>query len=149
MTIEREEPGVLVATCDQCGERLTLDAQPGEDAAADKELEAAGWDRRAPEKGRLRGDYYSRGLAVTYPQDFCADCRTEEPRPAPRFGSGRRSIPGPRDAFSNDPHDEWPRALVFESLGLRPDCGHPREAAKCQLCEEGYPIGRTDQWWKR
>lgn len=146
MSAEREEPGVIVAVCDECGERVILDvepeASPGEVA---EEMEAHGWLIRAPLRQYFRngeGGYWQH-----YPQDFCGACCDGEARPKPRFGSGRSAEP--TRSFSNDPCDEWPRPLIFVALGLRADCGHPLGDAMCALCLAGHPIGSTGPWWRR
>lgn len=148
MTVEREEPELVIAVCDGCGERRILDL----DQDAPKEeigeaLLAIGWVQRAPERQRFVGNF-DRGHVVTYAQDFCADCQSDEPKPAPLIVPGRAYRHGPIDAFANDPIDEWPRAAIWAALGLNPMCGHPKPHP-CAHCEAGFPLGRTDQRWRR
>lgn len=152
MSVERDpEVGAVWAVCDGCGERMLLDDEPFglDEAALAAGLEDAGWDRRPPERHNFRtGAYGDRGGTVLYAQDYCPDCRHGE-RPRPLFGAHRhrpRVAPG-----EPDPCDEWPRAAVFEAVGLT-QCGHPSPGAPtacCAWCEAGYPIGRVDQWWRR
>lgn len=144
MTIDRSEPERPVAVCDQCGERRDIDVGPEENAAEDRlALIRLGWKRHAPERHTFPG--YPRVHAI-YSQDFCGDCEAGGERPHPRFGSGRKPAAG-RDAFANDPCDEWPRRLVFEAAGCRPDCGHPNDGkfGECAYCKAGYAIGRTSR----
>lgn len=151
MTIEREEPGLLVAVCEGCGDRRTLDLEPeAEPAEINAALEELGWERRKPEKVKFPTPF-SPGAVHIFEQDYCGDCQSGEPAPRPRFVPGRRPRPSVRDAFANDPHDAWPRELVFEAAGLRRDCGHPPSpgVSECGFCRAGYPIGHTSSWWKR
>ena len=148
MTVEREEPELLVAVCDGCGDRriLDLDQHAHKDEIADALL-AIGWEHGKPERQRFPT---SLGLGHTeiYPQDFCAICQSDEPKPEPRMVPGRARPHGPIDAFANDPIDEWPRAAIWRALGLNPMCGHPKPHP-CPHCAAGFPIGRTDQRWHR
>jgi hypothetical protein len=149
MTVQKEEPELLVAICDGCGERRILDLdQQAEGSEITSALESLGWCRRNPERQKFPGD--GKRLTIIYEQDFCADCESEEARPKPLFGSGRPVIQSVGDAFANDPCDEWPRSLVFASIGLRSDCGHPRGArfSDCAYCAAGYAIGHSKAWWQ-
>lgn len=147
MTVEREEPDILVATCDGCGERAVLELDQGaEEAAIAAELGELGWQRGKPDRARFG---FSSPYTVTYERDLCGDCQTGEPAPAPLFGSGRSARPATVGAFANDPCDEWPRALVFAAVGLRRDCGHPPSVGECSYCRSGFPIGRVDEAWRR
>jgi hypothetical protein len=157
MTVEREEPHLLVAVCDGCGERRILDveAAPDEDlptAEIAAALDDIGWQQGKPDTHRFGhaqgfGDRYRE----TYAHDLCGICQTDEPAPHPLV---RPRPPRPRcqrDAFANDPCDEWPRDLVFAAVGLRPDCGHPPTGtlSSCGFCERGFPIGSTTPGWMR
>lgn len=143
MTVEREEPGLLVATCDGCGATLVLDLY--DDETADQALEAKDWRRDRPEKVKF-ASASPRQLVVEFAQDYCPDCQDGTPKPAPRYGAHRQ--PQAR-IVGDDPVDEWPRALVFKANGLREACGHPPGDVRCSWCEEGYPIGVSQQWWRR
>lgn len=150
MTIEREEQGVVTAVCDGCGDRRILDVEvEAENQEVIDALREIGWRHRRPER-RTYPHFLRRGNSIEYPQDFCPDCESDEPAPKPLFGSGRvyhRTVVG---AFVNDPCDEWPRALVFEAVGLRRDCGHPiGDRGECSYCRAGRPIGDTRHWTKR
>lgn len=147
MTIAREDPGLLVAICDHCGERRLLD--PGPDAGEsmiDEAVRSLGWSRLRPVKVKYPGDLSS--STEVYPQDFCGDCMSPHPGPRPLFGSGRRC----RQAvapLANDPVDEWPRAKVWESVGLRSSCGHPPGPPMCPYCERGHSAGDLRPGWRR
>lgn len=138
MSIDRGDPDVLVAVCDQCGERRTLDLPPDPEPDGNQiraAIHGLGWTHRAPDRASYPTGFGR--MTVVYPQDFCADCESDEPRPAPLFGSGR--LPGAR--LENDPVDEWPRALIWEAVGRRPDCGHPKGEPRCGYCALGLPMG--------
>ena len=141
MSIDYGNPDVPVAVCDQCGERKMLDVQLDPESDGNQvraAMQSIGWVHRAPERVSFPAGF--RRQTVVYPQDFCADCQTDEPGPAPLFGAGR--MPGAR--LENDPVDEWPRALIWEAAGLRPDCGHPPgPVGRCGYCELGLPLGHT------
>jgi hypothetical protein len=152
MTVEREEPGVFVAVCDRCGERLPLDLDPeASDEEAREEMRLCGWVSGKPERQRFEGCFSSGSYVESYADDLCHDCRDGEPGPRPKFDSGRRVRPHTVDAFDNDPCDEWPRAVVFAAVGLRPGCGHPKGPfpAECDYCRDGYSIGSLSPYWKR
>ena len=150
MTIEREADGLhlLTVICDQCGERRDLDVDP---EAVGAELRPVfreiGWVRRPAESVRFP-DGIASHLLITYEQDFCPDCQSDEPRPHPLYGSGRvcRMAVAP---MTNDPVDEWPRAKVWEAAGLNLACGHPPGPAMCPWCERGDPPGDTRPAWRR
>jgi hypothetical protein len=149
MTIERqEEPQLmLVAVCDDCGDRVALEATEEAEAAA--ELDAMGWRRGKPDKVKFPA--FLATNVQTYANDLCGDCQTAEPKPKPLTGS-HRVVPIGRDAFANDPCDEWPRSGVFVALGLRADCGHPKDhsvGSHCGYCSAGCAIGDTRPAWRR
>jgi hypothetical protein len=150
MTVEREEPGILFAVCDRCGERCELEHEPGEETEEIDEaalLAEIGWKRNPPDKVKFH-DSWSGDKVHRFANDLCPDCQAGETRPAPRFGSGR-VVPRHVEA-ANDPCDEWPRALVFEAAGLRRDCGHPKGVVgECGYCRAGYPIGSMRPSWRR
>lgn len=147
MTVEREP--YPAATCDKCGDRLLLDLEPD---AEEREIQAAlaeaGWIRGKPEKQAFP-TFLARNVQV-YENDLCGDCQSDDPAPRPKFVS-RPPRPRVADPLANDPCDEWPRSAIFKAVGLRPDCGHPPSSPpeKCGYCERGFPIGRTDAWWRR
>jgi len=152
MTIEIEDPGIVVAICDQCGDRrvLGLDPEADKDDIDDAIFDIA-WLRNKPEKVRFGGGF-GEPMTVEYPQDFCVTCQTAYPSPTPHFGRAAPRHPKAADAFANDPCDEWPRNLVFDLVGLRSECGHPRHGRpfdSCAWCEAGYPIGSIKAPWLR
>lgn len=139
MTVEVEEPGVVVAICDGCGERRELGLAPDATKAEYVDaLEDMGWQQLAPERVK-----FPTGLAENmvreFPQDFCEDCQSPEPRPAPLI---RSAPPRPKVVpdWTGDPVDEWPRRLIWRAAGVREDCGHPlptgrNPAALCPVCD--------------
>lgn len=142
MTIEREEPGVIIAVCDDCGERVELEAAEEDDAHG--EMESLGWMIGKPSKVKYG---FLSGNSQTYANDLCGDCRAGEARPEPKRGSGRVAS---NVHIVDDPCDEWPRSKVFAAAGLRPDCGHPRgPVGECGFCRAGRPIGDTRPDWRR
>ncbi len=149
MTIDRDNL-LAVAVCDGCGDRIALDVMltgddpEREDSAIAADLIEAGWVQRKPERHRFAAGGMVRAAAtIIYPQDFCADCQDPAPKPAPLIATIRPRPAKVADAFANDPCDEWSRAHVWDALGLRSDCGHPRSATwgTCGYCDAGYPIG--------
>lgn len=144
MTIAREEPGVVTAICEGCGDRRVLDDEPfgADDRAVNAQLATLGWKRNKPDRVSFDVSSAYGKMTISYDQDFCPDCQTAEPKPHPRFLSCRvaRLAVAP---LANDPVDEWPRAKVWEALGLNPMCGHPG-TYPCSWCDFDYPIGRTD-----
>lgn len=76
MTVVKEEPGLWVAYCDDCGERLVLDADPDDEKAlAIEELEEEkGWRIEKDVQHRFtRNDARSKYNQI-YEQHFCPDC---------------------------------------------------------------------------
>lgn len=142
MTIQKD--GTLVAVfCDGCGQEWWLDAKPddGDDAIL-AEIEEFDWKHYAPEKRRFKDGLTA--YTETYERDLCEVCRTDDPAPKPvtkPLASIPKRIVQP-DAFANDPCDEWPRAKVWEAVGLRGDCGHPKGPTLCAVCGE-------DRYWPR
>jgi hypothetical protein len=139
VTVSRDtELGVMLATCDQCGETVPLDDRT--------ELVARGWRLCASQTHHFKSDY-GVGYTETYARDLCATCASDEPAPRPRYGSGRRAMA----RVTDDPCDDWPRALVWRALGLRETCGHPLDSdpVHCGACERGQPIGDSRAWWQR
>lgn len=130
--------------------RVTLDLDPeADDRDVAAELRALGWRREAPDRQKFGHGYGA--TVVVYFHDLCGDCQGDEPRPHPRFGSGRVCQAATVGAFANDPCDEWPRTAIFVAAGLRPDCGHPKgdKFGSCAHCAAGHPIGHTTSWWRR
>lgn len=151
MTIDREDRMIAVV-CDICGERLALDvdadAQPAEIA---NEMLAAGWTAGAPQKVRFPG---APSYSQVFADDRCADCSTNPSRPTPLTRAAH--IPPRITGDRNDPCDEWPRAAIWQALGLHPACGHPHTTLApgrvwwhCDFCRAGYPAGRVDTRWQR
>lgn len=147
MTIDRTEPDAPVAVCDQCGERRYLDLEPdADDKQIADALKALGWRQETPARVKFAGGSSYGFQTLTYPQDFCADCRSDEERPHPIFRPQHARPRGPVDAFANDPCDAWPRALIWKAAGLNPMCGHPGTGIPtCSFCAAGYPLGHTRQ----
>lgn len=145
ITLENE---CMFVICDKCGERRMLDLTPDDfDSDIPAALEEIGWIRHKPEAVSFRSSFSARPGKVWFVQDFCADCQSSEPAPRPKMGSGRVAAQA-RDAFANDPCDEWPRALVFLLAGLRPQCGHSGVGYPCAYCEAGYAIGSALPSWR-
>lgn len=75
MTIQKEEPGLIVAYCDNCGERLVtdieLDSSPGEIEDA---LDELGWQIGKPETVKFDNDYSTRKHKIEYANHYCEDC---------------------------------------------------------------------------
>lgn len=142
MTIHQDHcEGGWRVVCDRCGERRELEAGLEDDLpTAVLEVQMSGWRHSKPDKERFTG--FSTKYTETYENDLCPDCQSDEGRPKPVM----RKAPLPkvnlvRDAFANDPCDEWPKQLVWASLGLRTDCGHVRykyegsiELPFCPIC---------------
>lgn len=76
MTLEREEPGVWFATCDECGDRLLCETDGNaERADAQDEIEELGWQTQKPETVKYYdGPGLSRKNRVTYETHLCPDC---------------------------------------------------------------------------
>lgn len=143
MTIEREaDLEIAIAVCDECGERQPLDVDPDDAEAITAELVNCGWQQGKPDKAR-----FATGLGLryteTYARDLCGDCQDAAPGPKPVMRAGHRPVAVVRDAFANDPIDQWPAHLVFAALGLNRLCGHPSVGVECSYCQQGYGVGRT------
>lgn len=76
MTVVKEEPGLWVAYCDQCGERVVLDADPDDEKAlAIEELEEErDWRIEKDEKHRFKRGDRDGNYKQIYEQHFCPDC---------------------------------------------------------------------------
>lgn len=148
MTVQREEPGLLIACCDECGVRqeLDLDADAGR-ADITATLAEIGWLHRASEWHRFGTGGAGGGHSEEYQRDTCPDCRDGDTKPAPVFGRARK----PAARFTgDDPVDEWPRGPIWEGEGLNPLCGHRRvTGSRCPQCEAGHPMGENRSWWQR
>lgn len=148
MTIEHQtELGIYRVVCDHCGTEETVSVTDVDDTIRDYATEA-GWIIRHPEL-RSFPTIGSRGYVEQYGQDACPDCADPSGAPKPLM-INRPTRPKARDAFDNDPCDEWPRGLVWKAHGLRPDCGHSvdHRLIDCPKCRAGYPYGRHDQRWR-
>lgn len=142
MTIHQDHcEGGWRVVCDRCGERKDLEAGLEDNLpTAVLEVQMLGWRHHKPTKVRFPTGL-AEHLVQTYENDLCPDCQSDEGRPKPVT----RKAPLPktglvRDAFANDPCDEWPKQLVWAALGLRTDCGHPvhPNLARCPICEGDY-----------
>ena len=75
--IEKHDPGVWYAICDQCGEEVELDTDPDDeftDAVA--EVKDMGWKICPPETVKFPSDYSGKKKhRVTYWTHLCRDCR--------------------------------------------------------------------------
>lgn len=71
MTIQKEEPGLWFAICDNCGERIELDTDPDDPfTEAVAEVKQRGWRCNPPETVR-----FARKMRITYWTHSCGDCR--------------------------------------------------------------------------
>lgn len=151
MTIERSEDVPVTVFCDRCGERLPLDVDhETTDTEVVNVMRAEGWQRGPIERQRF--DAAIAPYSVLYEDDRCPDCIDDDSGSRAKFGADRKPAPRVAGFGADDPCDEWPRAAVFTAIGLRPDCGHPRQPrdfGHCGYCERGFPIGRVDVQWRR
>lgn len=148
VTVQREEPCLLIACCDECGTRQELDVDT--DAGQPEiiaTLEELGWLHRAPDRVHFPSASWAKGEVQEYQRDTCPDCQTDEAKPRPVFGRARK----PAAVLTlDDPVDEWPRSAIWEAEGLLPACGHrPSAGHHCPQCEAGVPMGENRAWWRR
>jgi len=137
MTIEQEEIGSWFAVCDRCGDRIELDAEDMASAVEELFLEH-NWQHKAPERVRFKTPL---PYTEEYGRDLCEDCQSEEPAPTPLMRSKPAATRIARDPFDNDPCDEWPRALIWQAVGLS-SCGHPKGPVPCRYCDHERLTGR-------
>lgn len=77
MTVEKEEPGILFLTCDQCGERHTLDELDADEPDPDELAEVIselGFKALPINRQRFASDFESRQYIVEYREHHCKDC---------------------------------------------------------------------------
>lgn len=77
MTIEKLDPGVWYATCDDCGDQVELDTDPDDDFEdAVQEVKDRNWRINRPELMKYPSDYSgTRRRVVRYWTHTCPDCR--------------------------------------------------------------------------
>lgn len=77
MTIQKEEPGLWFAICDNCGDRIELDTDPDDPfTEAVAEVKQRGWRCNPPETvSYADGPGFARKMRTTYWTHSCGDCR--------------------------------------------------------------------------